>query len=103
MTASEIFATNLRQFRVMAGITQKELADMIGIDKTAISLWETQKSNPSLFNIENAAIALGVPITRLLDKDIAELIKKGALKYDVRQEKKRRIYEQSYTDRQTGK
>lgn len=103
MTANEIFAINLRQFRVMAGYTQKELAGAIGIDKTAISLWENNKSNPSLFNIENAAIALGVPIARLFDEDIAKVFKAGLVKRDLRIERMRRKYEQSYSDRQTGK
>jgi len=40
------FAENLRQLRTSKNLTQKQLAEMLGVDQRTISVWETGKNEP---------------------------------------------------------
>ncbi len=42
------FADNLKNLRIESGLTQKKLAEMIGVDQRTISAWERSASQPSL-------------------------------------------------------
>lgn len=41
----------IKQRREAAGMSQKELAAMIGVDASAISLWENDLTNPKMGNL----------------------------------------------------
>ena len=41
------FANNLRELRKGAGYTQKQLADVFGVDQRTISVWEKGICEPS--------------------------------------------------------
>ena len=41
----------IKQRREAAGMSQKELAAMIGVDASAISLWENALTNPKMGNL----------------------------------------------------
>ncbi len=41
------FAENLKQLRQSKGMTQQELAVMLGVDKRTVSAWETKVCQPS--------------------------------------------------------
>lgn len=49
---------NLTAKRRMAGITQKKLAAMLGLDNRIISSYETGKCSPSVDRLESMAAAL---------------------------------------------
>jgi transcriptional regulator with XRE-family HTH domain len=46
-TAKHNVATNLKRFREVAGMTQKDLADAVGVSISAVSLWESEKTSPN--------------------------------------------------------
>lgn len=50
------------------GITAKELASIIGMTETGLSIVMGENGNPPLKRLEQIATALGVPVTELFDK-----------------------------------
>ena len=50
------------------GITAKELASIIGMTETGLSIAMGENGNPPLKRLEQIASALGVPVTELFDK-----------------------------------
>lgn len=61
------FANNLKQIRKQKGLTQTELADMLGTNKTTISNYETGYSSPSLDVLREICTKLNVSADVLLD------------------------------------
>ena len=55
------------QARIKKGITQEQLANMIGVDKRQISAWELGRFMPSVSTLQRIADAL--------DMDLVELVK----------------------------
>ena len=41
------FGNKLKELRLQAGLTQKQLADLIGVTKSVISFYERQERTPS--------------------------------------------------------
>jgi transcriptional regulator with XRE-family HTH domain len=63
-----ILATNLRERRLHAGLTQEALADATGLHRTYIGAVERQERNISIRNLERLAAALGVAAADLLQE-----------------------------------
>ncbi len=59
----------IKYLRNEIGISQEELADRAGIDRTYITSVECGKRNISIVNIEKIANALGVSFSKLFDFD----------------------------------
>jgi len=57
---------NLREIREQRGLTQEQLASMIGVNRSAISHYEADRNNPSLETTQKLA--------RMLDCSIDDLI-----------------------------
>lgn len=66
MALRQIFADNLRRARVAADMSQEELADAAGIDRTYVSALERCKYAASLDVMERLATALKVAPASLL-------------------------------------
>ena len=62
-------AKNLREYRLLRGFSQEELAYQTDTDRTYISDIERGLRNPSLKTIAKLAHALDVPIGALCDPD----------------------------------
>jgi len=60
-----IAGTTIKALREKKGITQAELANMIGVGSKAVSKWETAKGLPDITLIEPIAEALSVSVTEL--------------------------------------
>jgi transcriptional regulator with XRE-family HTH domain len=61
-------STMVKELRAKRGLSQRELAKMVGISDVYITLLETgQRKNPSLAILKKIAKALGVPVTTLLE------------------------------------
>lgn len=72
MTVSELVSARLRAraalpephqraaLRKATGLTQKELADILGVDRSAIANWESGRRNPAGTNLVDYVEALGV-------------------------------------------
>ena len=56
--------TKIRQFRQEKGITQQELADLVGVTRQTINALENARYNPSLL--------LAYKITKILGKNAIE-------------------------------
>jgi transcriptional regulator with XRE-family HTH domain len=56
----------IRHLREKNGLTQAELADLLGISSKAVSKWETAKGLPDITMIEPLAKALGVSVMELM-------------------------------------
>lgn len=58
----------IRRRRKLAGWTQVQLAERIGIDRTFLADVERGKRNISILNLDLIAKGLDVPLARLLSK-----------------------------------
>lgn len=62
----------LKDFRKRAGMSQRELAEKMGVSQVAVSKWETLQTNPNVEQIIELAKLLGVPVQYLFDTDDIE-------------------------------
>jgi transcriptional regulator with XRE-family HTH domain len=60
------FASNVRRLREKKKLSQKALADKVGISVSYVSMLERGQRSPPLETIEKMAKALGVPAASLL-------------------------------------
>ena len=63
----DYFGSRLKALRKKAGLTQEELADVLGISYMTVRRWEAGKASPRVEDIPSIAQALGVPEADLLD------------------------------------
>lgn len=63
---SKKLGENLKKIRTNKNITQTELAEKLGVDKSFVSNLENGKNNPTLSTIASLAQALGVTTNELL-------------------------------------
>lgn len=60
----------LREIRKAKGLTQKELAEIVGVDTSSISKYEKGVAEPSYVVLKKLANALGVSIDRFSDVEL---------------------------------
>lgn len=63
---------NIKQIRLSKNMTQKQLADAIGVDHTIISKYEKGQTVPSVSRLEMIAKALGVNVDMILNDEAIE-------------------------------
>lgn len=68
-----MFGHQLRKLRIEAGLSQEELADRAGLDRTYVSSCETGRRNIGLLNIHRLAAALSVSASELVRSDDSAL------------------------------
>ena len=56
---------NLKKIRTRKNVTQVEIANILGVDRSFVSNIENGKNNPTLSTIANLAKALKVPVDEL--------------------------------------
>lgn len=61
-----ITGSTIKSLREKKGLTQAELADMLGVSSKAVSKWETAKGLPDITLIEPLAKALSVSVLELM-------------------------------------
>ena len=59
---------NIRQYRERAEITQKEMADCLGVKQSAVSMWETGAALPRADMLPKIAKLLGCTISDLFEE-----------------------------------
>lgn len=64
--ARDIFATNMRRFRLVAGHSQEDLAALCGLHRTYIGSVERGERNISIDNMEAIARALKCTVAALV-------------------------------------
>ena len=62
-------AKNIKYFRKKNRLTQDELADLINVNRTTISKWELDKSQPSLDLIKVMAKLFNISVSVLTGED----------------------------------
>lgn len=76
------FATFLKSNRAIHGVSQKALAEKVGVPQASIGQWERNETSPTMKNIKKLSIALDVsPIeifTLLLKRQEAKEKNSGA-------------------------
>ena len=65
-----VVGARLREARKNQNLSQEELGKLLGLSKSAISLYETEKRNPTLENIVEMMYILGVSADYLLGTDV---------------------------------
>lgn len=79
-----LFGEKLQQWRLNNNLSQEKLAEMIGVDRTYISLLERGKRNPSLVCINSIAQALNVsPYELIFIPEWQEDLKNFCDKYNI--------------------
>ena len=63
------FNENLKEARLKSGISQKDLAESIGVAKSTYSLYESGKREPNVDTIKKIASSLNVSADTLLGID----------------------------------
>ena len=64
-----ITGSTVKGLREKKGITQAQLAELLGVSSKAVSKWETAKGLPDITLIEPLARALGVSVMELISGD----------------------------------
>lgn len=59
----------IRAARIARGITQQNLAEAIGVSRSAVAQWETGRAGQLGSNLSRIAAVLGVPAGQLLEGD----------------------------------
>lgn len=63
------FGTKLKELRTQNGLTQKQLADQLGVTKSVVSFYERQERTPSPEVLRKMAAVFRVSTDFLLDID----------------------------------
>jgi len=71
MDIRQVFAKNLRRFRLQVGLSQEAVAALMGVDRAHVSSMERGQQNVTLLTLWHAARALGVKPADLLNEDFA--------------------------------
>ena len=60
------FAKVLREYRIRKGLSQDELAEILGTSKQVVSRYERGQRTPKINTLQEWAKKLGIPVERLL-------------------------------------
>ncbi|MBQ9639141.1 MAG: helix-turn-helix transcriptional regulator [Bacteroidales bacterium] len=85
------FRSNIKSLCKLQGITQKELADKIGITNSALNI-SLSKNNPRFSTLESIAEALGVSVSLLTSEDMEKALVDQAKQEQEPQEPRQGIY-----------
>lgn len=69
----QIFAINIKKYRLQHGYSQEKLAELAGLHRTYISAIEREQRNISIENIEKIATALNIDAYLLFQDSILEI------------------------------
>lgn len=61
-----IIGKRIKELRLERGVSQKKLAEAIGVDKRAVIFWEQEVNEPKATYIRNIAVYFGVSADYLL-------------------------------------
>ena len=67
------FGANLREIRKANGLTQKQVADRLGITSQAVCRWENNRTEPDMYTVAKLALILGCTTDDLTGHETAPL------------------------------
>ena len=65
---------NIKKFRIIRGLSQAELADLLNVSQKTISSWEIGRTEPNMGMVEKLALLLGVRKSDLIGEDGMEQV-----------------------------
>lgn len=65
--------TNLKNLRISKNLSQRQLAEMLSINPSAISAWESGRNLPKYDHIERLAQIYEIDVNRLIGDDIIQI------------------------------
>ena len=71
MEEKECLGQYIAKRRKYMGLTQDELAEKVGVSKSAIAKWETDRGLPDRDNLKRLSVVINVPVEemhRIIDK-----------------------------------
>lgn len=68
------FSRNLRLLRTLYGMSQKEVASLLHVDRTSYTNYELGKTEPSYHTLLRLAAIYGTTTDMLLTEDIQEIL-----------------------------
>lgn len=63
------FAEKVKELRKECGMSQKELAEMIKVDRSTVAGWETKDRIPDIMLLVNIADVFGVTLDNLVGRN----------------------------------
>lgn len=72
--SADSFGLRLRTIRKNRNMTQKELADRLGLVKSSISMYENGKHEPNIETLNRIAACLDVPVSYLISSEQTEAL-----------------------------
>ena len=79
-----IVGSRLKAARKKQNLTQEKLGELLGVSKSAVSLYESEQRNPSLESVVELMYILGVSADYLLGSDvIVEVLNEENVKYQT--------------------
>lgn len=79
-----ILAKNLRFLRTEKGLTQTDLAEKLGVQRTMISAYEDGRSEPKLSALDIISVLFAVSIDELLHHDIQQFGRKASKNKEIK-------------------
>ena len=76
--ASYLTAEAIKTLREQRGLTQRALADAVGVTDKAVSKWESGRGLPDISLVEPLSAALGVSVAELLTGDVRQNANRAA-------------------------
>ncbi len=64
-----VAGTRIRDARRARGLTQAHLAAAVGVSRSAVAQWETDRAGQVTGNLSRVAAVLGVPMAQLITSD----------------------------------
>jgi transcriptional regulator with XRE-family HTH domain len=68
MNVRQIVGKNVRKYRLLAKLTQAQVAEKMGVDRTYLVGLEKGERNITIETLAQAAKALGVKVAKLLEE-----------------------------------
>jgi len=63
---------NIKYLRKQKGLTQSDLAERIGVKRSAIGAYEEQRAEPKIDTIQKMAFLFGASLDQLIDQDLSK-------------------------------
>lgn len=60
---------NIKELRKKAGLSQLELAEKLGVSRSAVSSWEVNRNEPNIEDISKMSSLFRCPLNMLIDPD----------------------------------
>lgn len=87
------YEKNIKRYREARDMTQQQVADAIGVSRTAVTQWETGWSAPKMGSVKKLAKLFNVKPSDIIAEDDA-VVEDGIIDIrDLPEEKRKLIYE----------